>query len=111
MEIANMNERITIQKSSMVADHIGNHTLKWFDYYCCWARVDNVSGKEFWEAAQHNARDSLYFTIRYFSPVHDLDTTHYRVKFRGQIYNITFIDHSQYKNKMLRLMAERADRE
>ena len=107
MKIAEMHERIVIQKSRMETDTIGNHTLKWFDYYYCWARVDNVSGKEFWEAAQHNAQDSLYFTIRYFSPVHDLDTTHYRVKFRGQIYNITFIDHSQYKNKMLRLMAER----
>ena len=107
MKIAEMNERIVIQKSRMETDRIGNHTLKWFDYYYCWARVDNVSGKEFWEAAQHNAQDSLYFTIRYFSPVHDLDTTHYRVKFRGQIYNITSIDHSQYKNKMLRLMAER----
>ena len=107
MKIAEMNERIVIQKSRMETDTIGNHTLKWFDYYYCWARVDNVSGKEFWEAAQHNAQDSLYFTIRYFSPVHDLDTTHYRVKFRGQIYNITFINHSQYKNKMLRLMAER----
>ena len=107
MKIAEMNERIVIQKSRMETDTIGNHTLKWFDYYYCWARVDNVSGKEFWEAAQHNAQDSLYFTIRHFSPVHDLDTTHYRVKFRGQIYNITFIDHSQYKNKMLRLMAER----
>ena len=107
MKIAEMNERIVIQKSRMETDTIGNHTLKWFDYYYCWARVDNVSGKEFWEAAQHNAQDSLYFTIRYFSPVHDLDTKHYRVKFRGQIYNITFIDHSQYKNKMLRLMAER----
>ena len=107
MEIANMNERITIQKRSMVADRIGNHTLEWFDYYCCCACVANVSGKEFWEAAQHNAQDSLYFTIRQFSPVRDLDTTHYRVKFHGEIYNITFIDHSQYKNKMLRLMAER----
>ena len=107
MKIAEMNERIVIQKSRMETDTIGNHTLKWFDYYYCWARVDNVSGKEFWEAAQHNAQDSLYFTIRYFSPVHDLDTTHYRVKFHGEIYNITFIDHSQYKNKMLRLMAER----
>ena len=107
MKIAEMNERIVIQKSRMETDTIGNHTLKWFDYYYCWARVDNVSGKEFWEAAQHNAQDSLYFTIRQFSPVRDLDTPHYRVKFHGEIYNITFIDHSQYKNKMLRLMAER----
>ena len=107
MKIAEMNERIVIQKSRMDTDSIGTHTLKWFEYSYCWACVDHVSGKEFWEAAQHNAQDSLYFTIRYFSPVHDLDTTHYRVKFRGQIYNITFIDHSQYKNKMLRLMAER----
>ena len=107
MKIAEMNERIVIQKSRMETDTIGNHTLKWFDYYYCWACVDNVSGKEFWEAAQNNAQDSLYFTIRQFSPVRDLDITHYRVKFHGEIYNITFIDHSQYKNKMLRLMAER----
>ena len=46
MKIAEMHERIVIQKSRMETDTIGNHTLKWFDYYYCWARVDNVSGKE-----------------------------------------------------------------
>lgn len=32
MKIAEMNERIVIQKSRMDTDTIGNHTLKWFDY-------------------------------------------------------------------------------
>lgn len=105
-----LNKRITIQKCSVVADVIGNRVQKWEDYYTCWAYVNNLSGKEYWAAAQNNAQHSLYFLIRYSSKVADLNSEQYRVKFRGQIYNLTFIDNVQYENKRLKMMAELASR-
>ena len=35
MEIAKMNERITIQKNTTVVDAIGNHINRWEDYFSC----------------------------------------------------------------------------
>lgn len=105
-----LNNRITIQRCSIVSDSIGNRLQKWVDYYTCWAYVNNLSGKEYWAAAQSNAQHSLYFLIRYNSKVADLNSEQYRVKFRGQIYNLTFIDNVQYENKRLKMMAELASR-
>lgn len=98
-------ERITIQKSSFSADMAGNHLLVWEDYYTCAAFINNLSGKEYWEAAQVNAQNEVYMLIRYCSETAGLDTEHYRILFRGQIYNILFLDNVKYQNKIWKLRA------
>ena len=103
-------ERITIQRSSLGNDKAGNHVLVWEDYFCCSAFVNGLSGKEYWEAAQVNAQKDMYFIIRYCSEVADMDTEHYRVLFRGQVYNITFVDNVRYQNRTLKLRASLAKR-
>ena len=85
-----MRERITIQKSSTKKDGTGNHTLVWSDHYKCYSYVNNLSGKEYWEAKQVNAETELDFVIRSCSEISALDTEHFRILFRGNIYNITF---------------------
>lgn len=103
-------ERITIQKSTSGTDKAGNHVLSWIDYYTCSAFVNNLSGKEYWEAAQVNAQKEIYFLIRYCSETAGMDTEHYRILFRGQIYNITFLDNVKYQNRILKLRAFREKR-
>ena len=100
-----MRDRITIQKSSVKTDKIGNHTAVWEDVY-----ANNLSGKEYWAAKQLNAQSELDFIIRYCSEVAALDSEHYRIRFRGDLYNITFIDNVQYKNRSVRIRAERVKR-
>lgn len=103
-------ERITIQKSSPGNDKAGNHVLAWEDHFSCSAFVNSLSGKEYWEAAQMNAQKDMYFIIRYCSEVADMDTEHYRILFRGQVYNISFIDNVRYQNRTLKLRASLAKR-
>lgn len=98
-------ERITIQKSTPGMDKAGNHLLSWQVYFTCSAYVNNLSGKEYWEAAQVNAQKEIYFLIRYCTETACMDTEHYRVLFRGQIYNITFLDNVKYQNEILKLRA------
>ncbi len=105
-----MRERITIQKSSTRKDSVGNHTTVWGDYYKCYSYVNNLSGKEYWEAKQVNAETELEFVIRFCSEVSGLDTEHYRIIFREGIYNITFVDNVQYKNRSLKIRAARTKR-
>ena len=105
-----MRERIMIQKSSTKKDGTGNHALVWSDYYKCYSYVNNLSGKEYWEAKQVNAETELDFVIRYCSGVSALDTEHFRIQFRGNIYNITFVDNVQYKNKTVKIRAALAKR-
>ena len=100
-----MRERFTIQKSEAGTDKNGNHILNWADYYSCAAYVNNLSGKEYWEAAQVNAQAEVNFVVRHCSEVAGMDTEHYRILFREQIYNISFIDNVQYKNKIVKIRA------
>lgn len=100
-----MRERIMIQKSSTKKDGTGNHTLVWSDHYKCYSYVNNLSGKEYWEAKQVNAETEIDFVIRYCSEVSGLDTEHFRIVFRGNLYNISFIDNVQYKNKTVKIRA------
>ena len=67
--------------------------------------MNSLSGKEYWEAAQINAQKDIYFIIRYCSEVADMDAEHYRILFRGQVYNISFIDNVRYQNRTLKLRA------
>lgn len=100
-----MRERITIQKSGTQKDKNGNHMLVWEDYYKCFSYANNLSGKEYWKAKQVNAETEIDFVIRYCSEVSGLDTEHFRIVFRGNLYNISFIDNVQYKNKTVKIRA------
>ena len=84
--------------------------LLWEDHYKCFSYANNLSGKEYWEAKQVNAETELDFVIRYCSEISALDTEHFRILFRGNIYNITFIDNVQYKNKTVKIRAALAKR-
>lgn len=100
-----MRERILFQKSEAGTDEDGNHVLSWADYYSCAAYVNNLSGKEYWEAAQVNAQAEVQFVIRHCSEAAVMDTEHYRILFGGRIYNISFIDNVQYRNKTMKIRA------
>lgn len=110
MTISEMRERILIQKSSSKKDKNGNRVLDWVDFFSCAAYANNLSGEEYWAAAQTNSQTDMYFMVRYCSELKDLNTDKFRIIFRGEIYNITFIDNIQYSNKMLKIRVSKAVR-
>ena len=110
MRIGQWQQRIVIQKNRMKKDKDENQRNEWEDYFTCWAYANNLSGKEYWEAAQVNQEESLFFLVRYCKKLKDLDSTKYRILFRGDIYNITLVDFIQFQNKFIKLRAERVKR-
>lgn len=46
MDIALLNQKITIQKNTVVVDDIGNHISKWDDFYSCYATISGESPNE-----------------------------------------------------------------
>jgi SPP1 family predicted phage head-tail adaptor len=108
--IEQMRSRITIQKSTTENDRYGNHTLVWEDYYKCYAYVNNLSGTEYWAASEVNAQDEVNFIIRYCEKAGKVTSDHYRIIFRGKIYNISFVDNVQYSNRSIKIRAKRVER-
>ena len=100
-----MRETITIQKNVSDKDGRGNPVDGWQDYYTCRAYVNELSGNEFYEARLVNLENTVRFTVRYTPKLKDLDTTSYRLLFRGRIYDITFIDNPQFRNEILKISA------
>ena len=110
MDIALLNVRITFQKNETVVDRFGNHKNEWTDYYSCYATVSGESGSESSVAANTKYDSDLAFTVRYCKKLREADTTKMRIIFKGDIYNVTFIDHMNYKNECFKFRCKRVER-
>lgn len=110
MNVALLNTRIQIQKTAVVTDEIGNHTNAWIDYFSCYATISGESGNEEHKVGETLESVSIAFTIRYSSETAVITPTTHRVIFNGEIYNITNVDHMNYKRKCLKLSCEKERR-
>ena len=110
MEVALLNVRITFQKNEVVSDAIGNHRNQWTDYYSCYATVSGESGSEKNVAANTLYDSDIAFTVRYCKTLKDADTTKLRGIFQGEPYDITFIDHMNFKYKCLKFRCRKVRR-
>lgn len=98
-------EPVTIEKSGYADDEIGNQVPVWKEYYRGYAYMNNLSGSEYWEAAQTQAQNTVMFIIRCHPLLKAMNTKEYRLLHRGKAYNITSIDNVQYKNETVKIRA------
>ena len=110
MDIALLNVKITVQKNETVVDAIGNHKNAWTDYHTCFATVSGEGGSEKSVAANTLYESDLAFTVRYCKMLACADSTKLRILFNGELYDITFIDHMNYKNKCLKFRCRKVRR-
>ncbi len=100
-------ERIVIERGRVDGDGIGNRVQAWEEYYRCHAYMNNLSGKEYWEAAQVQSQDTVIFILRYHRMLEALDSKQYRIRGRRGIYDIIAVDNVQYKNEQIKIRAVR----
>ena len=105
MDIAALNSRITVQKTTVIVDKVSNHINRWEDYFSCYATVSGASGNESESAGTTNETENLDFTVRYCSELSVVTPSGYRVLFRGRIYDISYVDPMGFKNNSLKFKA------
>ena len=98
-------ERVVIQKGSISEDEIGNQKAVWSEYFKGFAYMNNLSGSEYWEAAQTQAQNTVVFVFRYNRLLAQMNTREYQLVHNGKEYNITSIDNVQYKNENIKIRA------
>lgn len=98
-------ESVTIEKNGYTEDEIGNQVVAWKEYYRGYAYMNNLSGSEYWEAAQTQAQNTVMFIFRFHPLLEAMNTKEYRLVYRGKEYNITSIDNVQYKNETIKIRA------
>ena len=81
-EIARFNERITVQKNTVVVDKYHNHKNEWTDYFSCFAYANTYVKDEETEVLTHDER-TVIFEVRYCSELACITSTNYRILFHG----------------------------
>lgn len=74
----------------------------WETAFTCWAAVEPLRGKEYFQAAAANRENEIRFIIRYRRDV----STAMRLQFDGIDYHITAITDPQMGHVMLELLAK-----
>lgn len=110
MNIELLNVRIFITKNTVITDAVGNHRNEWQEYFTCYATVSAEAGKEQTDAGLVVDDSHIDFTIRYCRKAAAIDSTHYRVQFNGELYNILAVNHMNFRKKCIKLSCEKVRR-
>lgn len=102
-----MDRRIIIHKRTESDDEIGNQINVWTDFHKCWASVNGVSGREYWQARQQNEEQIVSFKIRYCHKLSELNSYDYRILYNGETYNIQYIDNLFQADSLLIIKAKK----
>ena len=113
MDIALMNEKVTFQKNVPEVDAIGNHKNAWEDFYTCHATIGGeglASSMEKEEAGTIVEDVGMTVTVRYCKKASEMGFTTHRLIFRGEMYDITNVDHMNFKKKCLKFSCRKVRR-
>lgn len=101
MKTEELRYQITIQKYNVSTNENEFEEEIWQDCITCKAKIENLHGREYFEAAVVQAENTVKFTIRFLK---DIDET-MRIKFRDKNYYINSIDNIKYGNRYMEIKA------
>ena len=101
MDIGLLNEKVTFQKNTVITDSIGNHKN---------GGEGMASSKEKEEAGTIVEDVGMTVTIRYCRRASEIESTTHRLIFRDEIYDITNVDHMNFKKKCLKFSCRKVRR-
>ena len=107
--IDKLNERLTIEKSKAYTDKAGNHRNTWEEYLTCFTYASTYEAQESGEEVRQENR-SIVFTVRWCRETAAVTSTGYRIRFRGDVFNILSVDPMNYQKKEILLHCRKAER-
>ena len=102
-EIARYNARITVQKNTPKEDKFKNHTPEWRDCYSCYAYASTYQFDEEQPKETIKQEQTVSFEVRWCHEMMNIDSTHYRILFNEDIYNIISVDMMNYQRRIIRI--------
>ena len=113
MDVAALRSKVTFQKNEAVTDKYGNHKNGWIDYYTCFATIggEGMTSSKEKEAAGATVEDvGMTVTVRYCQKASEIGSTTHRLIFRDEIYDITNVDHMNFRKKCLKFSCRKVRR-
>ena len=102
--VGEMNRRIKLQSKVETGDGYGGKTVEWVDRASVWAKVEPLSGREYFEAHQTQADVTHRVTTRYRG---DIDET-MRIVYGEKILEIESVLDVESAHQRLVIMAREA---
>lgn len=100
--IDKLNERLIIEKSKAFTDKVGNHRNTWEEHFSCFTYASTYEAQETGnEVAEENR--SVVFTVRWCRETAAVTSTGYRIRFRGDVYNILSVDLMNFQKREVKL--------
>ncbi|MGI5872669.1 MAG: phage head closure protein [Bacillota bacterium] len=106
MNPGELDKRITFQRLTTTTNENGFEVETLEDFKTVWAKVSNLHGREYFEAAAVQRENTVKFTIRYLPDVNPS----MKILFQGRKYNITSIDNIKYQNRYMEIKAQEVDK-
>jgi SPP1 family predicted phage head-tail adaptor len=106
MNPGELDKRITFQRLTTTTNENGFEVKTLEDFKTVWAKVSNLHGREYFEAAAVQRENTVKFTIRYLPDVNPS----MKILFQGRKYNITSIDNIKYQNRYMEIKAQEVDK-
>ena len=110
MNIGLLNVRISVQKSTMQSDSIGNHMNVWQEYYSCAATLSGETGQEANDAGTTVDNTKADFTVRYCELTSAITPLRYRIIYDGEHFDILSVDHLNNKRRAIKIKCKKARR-
>lgn len=107
MDIAAMNKKVDFLKLTVVTDRFGNHKNVWQKEFTMSATIGGESGTEANDVGQTIPKDSFFVTVRYCQKTAAVTTDGYRIQLDEVLYNISSIDHLNYKKHALKFICKK----
>lgn len=102
MNPGELDKRITFQRLTTTTNENGFEEESLEDVNTVWAKVSNLHGREYFQAAAVQAENTVKFMIRYLEGI----DTSMKILFQGRQYNITSIDNIKYQNRFMEIKAQ-----
>jgi SPP1 family predicted phage head-tail adaptor len=102
IEAGKLRNRVTIQQYTAAKNDYGEDIKAWTDYYDCWASIEPLTGREYFDSQQIVPETQSRVVIRYKEGV----APTMRVKWGDIYYDILSVLNIQEKNKKLELIVK-----
>lgn len=98
MQSGDYNQYFELQKVTIEINKKGDQVRKYETVYKGYAKVTNLSGKEYWDAYSVLSENVLKFYCRWSPIFNQVNTTKYCISWHGKILDILALDNVAYKN-------------
>lgn len=109
MQSGDYNQPFELVKVSVETDDLGDQYKAETVVYRGYAKVTNLSGREYWEAFSVHQENTLKFHTRWVKQFANLNTKTHWLKWQGKLLDILAIDNVAYGNALCQIKAREVD--